>query len=233
MNWSKSHRRASIGIVAGVVAFAATAVLSLMRNGGAGSAPLPLAALSTVGRLQPIAAVGRLGPEDVPIPPAGALGPPRLLANGQQIDGITCQVSEQVLLHIHAHLTIFVDGKPRQVPAGIGIAPPLEVDETPVGAFVAGATCFMWLHTHSADGIIHTESPVQRVYTLGNFFDIWGQPLGRNRVGPARGPVTAFFNGRVFTGNPRSIPLLAHAQIQLDVGRPLIASERISFPKGL
>ena len=233
MSWSRSHRRASIGIAAGIVAFAATAVLSLMRNGGAGSTPLPLAALSTVGRLQPIAAVGRLGPEDVPIPLAGALAPPRLLANGQQIDGITCQVGEQVLFHIHAHLTIFVDGKPRQVPAGIGIAPPLEVDETPVGAFVAGATCFMWLHTHSADGIIHTESPVQRVYTLGNFFDLWGQPLGRNRVGPARGPVTAFFNGRVFTGNPRSIPLLAHAQIQLDVGRPLIAAERISFPKGL
>ena len=233
MNWWRSHRRASIGIVAGIVAFAATAVLSLMRNGGAGSTPLPLAALSTVGKLHPIAAVGRLGPEDVPIPDAGALPPPRLLANGQQIDGITCQVGEQVLFHIHAHLTIFVDGRPRQVPAGIGIAPPLEVDETPVGAFVAGATCFMWLHTHSADGIIHTESPVQRVYTLGDFFDIWGQPLGRDRVGPARGPVTAFFNGRVFTGNPRSIPLLAHAQIQLDVGRPLIAAERISFPRGL
>jgi len=71
-------------------------------------------------------------------------------------DGITCQVGEQVLFHIHAHLTVFVDGKPRRVPAGIGIAPTLEVDETPVGAFVAGATCFMWLHTHSADGIIHT-----------------------------------------------------------------------------
>jgi hypothetical protein len=233
MNWSRSHRRASIGIAAGVVAFSATAVLALMRNGGAGSTPLPLAAVSTVGRLQPIAGLGRLGPENVPIPDAGALAPPRLLVNGQRIDGINCEAAEQVLFHIHAHLTIFVNGKPRRVPAGIGIAAPLEVDETPVGAFVAGATCFMWLHTHSADGIIHTESPLQRVYTLGNFFDIWGQPLGRDRVGPARGRVTAFFNGRVFTGNPRSIPLFAHAQIQLDVGRPLIAAERISFPRGL
>jgi hypothetical protein len=91
----------------------------------------------------------------------------------------------------------------------------------------------MWLHTHSADGIIHTESPVRRTYTLGDFFDIWGQQLARNQVGPAHGPVTALFNGRVFTGNPRQIPLLAHAQIQLEVGRPLLAPEHITFPPGL
>jgi hypothetical protein len=169
----------------------------------------------------------------VPIPAAAALARVRLLADGQQIDGMTCQAGEQVLFHIHAHLAIFVHGAPRQVPAGIGIAPPYEVERTPSGAFVAGATCFMWLHTHSADGIIHTESPIERTYTLGDFFDIWGQPLGHAQVGPAHGAVTALFNGRVFTGNPRQIPLLAHAQVQLEVGRPLIAPEQITFPKGL
>ena len=121
----------------------------------------------------------------------------------------------------------------RQVPAAIGIAPPYEVARTPRGPFVAGASCFMWLHTHAADGIIHTESPIRRTYTLGDFFDIWGQRLDREHVGPAHGPVTALFNGHVFTGSPRTIPLLAHANIQLDVGRPLIAPEQISFPRGL
>jgi hypothetical protein len=91
----------------------------------------------------------------------------------------------------------------------------------------------MWLHTHAADGIIHTESPVKRIYTLGEFFDIWEQPLDREHVGPAHGRVTALFNGRVFTGNPRRIPLLAHAQIQLDVGSRLVAPEAITFPNGL
>jgi len=167
------------------------------------------------------------------MPKTAAFATPRLLTIGQQIDGITCKAGESVLFHIHAHLTIFVNGAPRQVPAGVGIAPPLEVEETPAGAFVAGARCFMWLHTHSADGIIHTESPVKRTFTLGDFFDIWGQPLNSHRVGPARGTVTALFNGHVFTGNPREIPLLAHAQIQLDVGQPLIAPEHISFPQGL
>jgi hypothetical protein len=91
----------------------------------------------------------------------------------------------------------------------------------------------MWLHTHAADGVIHIESPVQRTYTLGEFFDIWGQPLNRRHVGPARGTVTVLFNGRVFTGNPRRIPLLAHSQIELEVGRPLVAPEEITFPAGL
>jgi len=233
MRWRWPRTRTAVGVAAGVAAFAATAVLALTQNGGAGSTPLTLAALSTVGKLRPLPAAGPLGPEGVPVPAAAPLARVRLLADGQQLDGITCQADEQVLFHIHAHLTIFVHGAPRQVPAGIGIAPPYEVEQTPSGAFVAGATCFMWLHTHSADGIIHTESPIERTYTLGNFFDIWGQPLDRAQVGPAHGAVTAFFNGRVFTGNPRQIPLLAHAQIQLEVGRPLIAPEQITFPKGL
>jgi hypothetical protein len=227
------HTRTSVGIAAGIAAFAATAVLALTRNGGADSTPLTLTALSTVGSLRQLAAAGPLGPEGVPIPAARPLAQVRLLTDGQQIDGIRCQAGEQVLFHIHAHLTIFVHGSPRQVPAGIGIAPPYQVEQTRSGTFVAVATCFMWLHTHSADGIIHTESPIKRTYTLGDFFDIWGQPLDRTQVGPAHGAVTALFNGRVFTGNPRHIPLLAHAQIQLEVGRPLITPEQITFPKGL
>ncbi|MDT4891980.1 MAG: hypothetical protein QOE97_1015 [Pseudonocardiales bacterium] len=233
MRWSRPQRRASLGIAAGLAALAATAALALTRNGGAGSAPLPLAALSSLGRLRPIAAVGPLGPEGVPIPKARALAGTRLLTSGEQVDGIACQAGEQVLLHIHAHLTIFVRGVARQVPAAIGIAPPYQVEATPRGAFIAGASCFMWLHTHSADGIIHTESPVNHTSTLGEFFDIWGQPFDREQVGPAHGPVTALFNGRVFTGNPREIPLLAHAQIQLEVGRPLVAPEQITLPNGL
>lgn len=98
---------------------------------------------------------------------------------------------------------------------------------------MAGGSCFTWLHTHAADGIVHIESPVDRTYTLGNFFDVWGQPLTRRRVGPAGGRVTALFDGRVFTGNPRTIPLLAHSEIELEVGRPLVTPEHIAFPAGL
>jgi hypothetical protein len=98
---------------------------------------------------------------------------------------------------------------------------------------VGGGSCFYWLHTHAADGIIHVESPITRTYTLGDFFDLWGQTLGPTQVGPARGRVTALYNGQVFRGNPRDIPLTKHAQIQLEVGQPRVAPVQIGFPTGL
>jgi hypothetical protein len=57
--------------------------------------------------------------------------------------------------------------------------------------------------------------------------------LSATRAGPARGPVVAFVDGKRWRGNPRSIPLKAHAQIQLDVGRPLVAPAHISSWNGL
>jgi hypothetical protein len=159
-----------------------------------------------------------LGPERVPIPDGPPLGPVVTANYPAPIDGIQCQTSEQVVYHIHTHLTVFVNGQPRQVPHGIGIAPPIQLTNTPVGPFVSGGSCFYWLHSHAADGIMHIESPSQALYTLGQFFDVWGQPLAPGQVGPATGTVTAFVNGQPFTGNPRDIQLTAHGDIQLDIG---------------
>jgi hypothetical protein len=230
---NRSHPRwgTLIGVVAGLAAFAATAALALTHHGA--EPELPLAPLSAVGHIRPAPVGGRLGPEGVPIPTGPSLAPPRRLRIGEQIDGISCQPAEQVAFHIHAHLQIIVRGRSRQVPAGIGAAPHSEVEPTRAGPFVTGASCFMWLHTHAADGIVHMESPARRTYTLGQFFDVWGRSLGRGRVGPARGAVTAFVDGRVFSGDPRTIPLTAHGQIELEVGRPLVAPDLITFPRGL
>ncbi len=183
--------------------------------------------------MKPAPAPGPMGPEQVPIPVAPVLAPTGSPGLGKSVDGIKCQRNEQVLFHVHAHLTIFVNGKARAIPYGIGIAPPLSGQNTPTGSFVTSGACFSWLHTHVADGIIHIESPVKRVYTLGDFFDVWGQPLTSSRVGPAHGKVTAFVNGFVSSGDPRRIQLLPHAQIQLDVGEPLVAPESITFSNGL
>jgi hypothetical protein len=201
-------------IAAGLGAIAATASLAFAgtRSGSASGPP---------------------GPEGVPIPRGAVLAPPARVHTGEHIDGIGCLASEQIAFHIHAHVRIDVLGKPRQVPPGIGIGPPRHIVRTPVGAFVSGGSCFMWLHTHAADGIVHIESPVERTYRLGEFFDVWGQRLDRDHVGPARGAVTAFVNGRRYTGDLRQIPLLAHNQIELEVGRPLVKPEHITFPNGL
>jgi hypothetical protein len=200
---------------------------------GTGSTPsLKLAALSTLGTLKPAPPLGSTGPEGVPVPSAPPLTGTATKASGQKVDGIGCDTSEQTLFHIHAHLTLFVNGTPRQVPAGIGI-PGATAQSSPQGQFISNGKCFYWLHTHAADGIVHIESPVHRTYTLGNFFDEWGQPLGPNQVGPAHGHVTAIYNGKAYQGNPRNIPLNAHAQIQLEVGAPLVAPESITFSNGL
>ena len=173
--------------------------------------------------------------------PSGATGPnntaPTLLAStegqsqGQPVDGIECQQMEQVLYHIHAHLAVYVNGDTRLIPAGVGIVGGVP-QSTSGGPVVVSGNCFYWLHSHTQDGIIHIESPQARTYTLGNFFDIWRQPLSGDRVGPAQGHVFVYLNGKRFSGDPRSVPLTAHALIQLSVGRD-VAPQPFVFPSGL
>jgi hypothetical protein len=217
---------------AAVVVIAAAVGITLAVTGGSSGNGLPLAALSTLGNLQPAPAAGPAGPEGIPIPSGAALAGTSTAATGQTVDGISCQTAEQTVFHIHAHLTVFVNGSARQIPAAIGI-PGAQATQTAQGPFIESGNCFYWLHTHAPDGIIHIESPVQRTYTLGNFFDEWGQSLGPDQVGPARGHVVAIYNGQVYTGNPRDIPLTAHAEIQLQIGTPLVAPEQITNWNGL
>jgi hypothetical protein len=234
---ARRKRRLRLGLAAGAVVLVAgigvgVGVAVSGGGGGGGSEVVGNAAdylpLSTLGTLTAAPAAGSLGPENVPIPSASALVGTSTKATGQVVDGISCQTSEQTVFHIHTHLTIFVNGQQRQVPAGIGI-PGAVAQQTNGGPFIDSGTCFYWLHTHAADGIIHIESPVQRTYTLGEFFDEWGQTLGPDQVGPAKGKVTAIVNGKVFKGNPRDVPLGSHENLQLDVGTPLIAPETIDW----
>jgi len=188
--------------------------------------------ISKLGKLASPGPPGPLGPEGPPIESGSDLAPAGSPAPGQAVDGISCEAGEQTLFHVHARLTIFVDGRSERVPAGVGIAEP-EAEQTTRGPFVARGACFSWLHTHAADGVIHIESPVQRAFTLGNFFDVWGQPLSSSQVGPAKGHVTALVDGKVWLGDPGAIRLKSHSQIQLEVGRPLVGQLLIKSWSGL
>jgi hypothetical protein len=214
---------AGAGLGIGLGLSGSNAASGAVAAGGASYAPL-----SSLGTLTAAPAAGALGPEQVPIPSAPALAGTSSATAGQAIDGIGCNTSEQTVFHIHTHLTIFVNGQQRQVPAGIGI-PGAVAQPTQAGPFVDSGTCFYWLHTHAADGIIHIESPVQRAYTLGEFFDEWGQPLSPTQVGPARGKVIVLVNGQVFKGNPRDVPLGSHENLQVEVGTPLVKPETINW----
>ncbi len=145
---------------------------------------------------------------------------------------IPCESAETLLFHIHAHLAVYQDGAAVQVPHGIGIGQPWNVQNTSDGPFVAGGSCFSWLHTHANDGIIHIEAPQPQIFTLGDFFGVWGQPLGPAQVGPIQGPIAAYVDGERFTGDPTTIPLSAHAVIQLNVGNDYPPPKSYTFANG-
>ena len=81
---------------------------------------------------------------------------------------MSCDAQEGQRIHIHQHLVLLDHGKPVAIPASIGIP--------------AGKRCIYWVHTHTPDGIIHIEAPLDRSFTLGDFFMIWGQPLTRSQA---------------------------------------------------
>jgi hypothetical protein len=164
------------------------------------------------------AAGPQIGFEGVPLeqgPPLGSAG----TTGTANVDGIHCGPTEQLAYHIHAHLAVYVSGRLHSLPAGVGI-PGSVAQPSQQGPVAAGGQCIYWLHTHTTDGVIHIESPTQRIYTLGNFFDEWRQPLSPTQVAGVHGKITAFLNGKPWKQSPRAIPLLPHADIQFDIGEP-------------
>src|SRR4051794_522480 len=102
-----------------------------------------------------VGAGGNTGSSSKPPAGSGLLASTEGEASGSPVAGIQCQTQEQAIFHIHAHLAVYVDGRPRLIPEGIGIAPPRNVEQSGEGPFVAGGSCFYWLHSHTRDGIIH------------------------------------------------------------------------------
>jgi hypothetical protein len=241
-------KRMRLGIrIGGAVAVVAlVVVLIVVLTGGSNSTPPsaknphialePIPASMSASWVQPPA--GTKGPEAIPVPSGPKLATLENAATGQTVDGIQCQTNEQLVLHVHTHLTIFVNGKAQVIPYGIGI-PGAEAQEAQGGPFVSTGTCFYWLHVHANDGIIHIESPsTSDSFTLGQFFDEWGIPLSKTQVGSAKGPVTVFFTApgqkaKLYTGDPRNLPLGDHYQIQLVVGSPIVAPVQITNWGGL
>jgi hypothetical protein len=199
---------------------------SSSATSSAGASGTASAAAGTSGAPSP--SLATLGPEGILLERGTPLGPASTTNPSGSVDGVQCAPVEQLAYHVHAHIQVYVDGQPRVLPEGIGI-PQAVAQQTPQGSFVGSGRCFYWLHTHTTDGVIHIESPTARIYSLGTFFDIWGQPLSSNRVAGAAGAVTAFLNGKPWTKNPRAIPLESHFLVQLDVGKPVVPFTKVSF----
>ena len=125
------------------------------------------------------------------------------------------------------HVELFARRRVVIVPAGIGVARPWRTSFSRVRP----EWCTYPLRTLDPTGVIEVRAGVRA--TLGDFFAIWGQPLGPRRLAGFRAPVVAFVGGRLWPGDPRRIPLTPHAQIVLAAGGYVPPHPRYLFPPGL
>jgi hypothetical protein len=136
------------------------------------------------------------------------------------VGNIQCDAAEQLAFHIHAHLSIYIDGKNVPLPAQIGIT----------------STCFYWLHTHDTTGIIHMESPKAISLTLGTFLQLWRDQFAQlqypNQLSSTTG-WTIYINGKLYQGDFNRIDLKAHQLITLAYNSPTIQPDIVYNWNGL
>jgi len=179
---------------------------------------------ATPARARPDPSAPRFGPAPGWRPPA--LSPAS--AAGRSLGSLHC--TRAFHPRLRAHLEIFVDGLDVLIPSGIGVAAPQRRD----GAYVTGGSCSYPLRTSQPTGVVEIAS--RQRPTLGDLFDVWGQPLSLRRVlgfatGPGR-PLAVFVNGRRWRGDVRAVPLLRHASIVVELGRHVTRHPLYLFPAG-
>ena len=87
--------------------------------------------------------------------------------------------------------------------------------------------CFYAIHTHDSSGKIHVTPAAPGIFTLGELFEIWGQPLTNTNVAGVTGlPVEIYVtdNGastKVEEADWSSIELKPHREITIELGTPL------------
>jgi hypothetical protein len=139
----------------------------------------------------------------------------------------------RVVRHDHVHLDLIVAGRHVTVPAGIGLAEPLDAGPCPPGA--GGGDCATGhgffaqvanspLHTHSASGLVHIEADRPGTYTLGQLFDEWGVRLDARCVGGycsgTGGELRVYVDGRRVPGDPRGVALTNREEIAVVFAGP-------------
>ena len=144
---------------------------------------------------------------------------------------------------MHAHLDVFVNGRPVLVPAGIGIDldnPAVRSDKRLDGIVIgAGLTqecdqpCISPLHTHDPSGLLHTETKTPSPNQLGQFFTQWAVRLTNTCVGgycKPTSPIRIYVDGKAQIGDPTQIELSNLREIAIVIGTPP-ATIPMEFPR--
>jgi hypothetical protein len=147
---------------------------------------------------------------------------------------IPCDQLEHTQVHYHAFVQILNEGSRVSIPTNVG----------------RSSGCYYWLHMHSNEaGIIHIESPSDRTFTLGDFFDVWSdwghapQLLDSAHVGTLTLSGTQKLavyidlgdgkGAAPYSGNPRGIVLQNHEVITLEITPPSVnPPPSFSWPAG-
>ena len=136
-------------------------------------------------------------------------------------NAIPCDLLQHTQVHYHAELQILDGGKPVAIPTDVGRT----------------STCYYWLHMHAGEpGIIHVESPLDRPFTLGEFFGVWSMWAGEKELLDATHVSTISLRSdqkllvyvdsgdgpQVYTGDPGAIVLKGHEVITLEITPPAV-----------
>lgn len=92
--------------------------------------------------------------------------PPDIQKQTSREVALGCTTDMATAFHIHPELHIYVDGKEVMVPDDTGIK----------------NGCMNAIHTHKDRPVLHVEAPVQKDFTLGDFFAVWGKDFSRSKL---------------------------------------------------
>lgn len=169
----------------------------------------------------PPPSVPPLSPNVVDLSDGHAVGEPRWPDPRARIDGtpigrFNCVFNPPQALEFYAHLSILVNNELQRVPLYLG------AHRTPQ------THCFYAIHTHDASGRIHVTPAAPGTFTLGELFQIWGQPLSNTNVAGISGlPIEVFVTDGATTVKVEdtdwaSIELRPYREITIALGTPLI-----------
>jgi len=136
-------------------------------------------------------------------------------SGARKVANVSCDSGEQLAVHYHAHLEILYQGNDVNVPPNIGIE----------------SGCLYWMHTHDNTGVIHIEAPTAQAhhaFTLGDFSNVWDQPLSRTQVGTLKlapdQQLAIYVDGTKQPDgtDPRTIGLHAHTLVVLEITPPAV-----------
>lgn len=142
---------------------------------------------------------------------------------GQPVESLECVFPSPIDYHVHAHLSILLNGEALSIPGHVGI-----VELTPT------TECHYPVHTHDRTGMIHLHGTEPTDFTLGQFFAIWGQPLERNNVAghvglPAVVYVVDDGVASEYTGDLTALQLISRRHITIQLGTPITAIPQFTW----